>query len=177
MRIIGGTLKGLTLNLPHWFKARPTTDRAREALFNILVHSIGIEGKEVLDLFAGSGAISMEYISRGASRITAIEKDKKSVEYIRDIFTKYTDGKAKVVQDDVLKFLKKTPDTYDVIFADPPYSWEGYQPMLDTIMDLKLLRPHGLLIVEHLQGLPLNHPGFVERRVYGQSVFSFYKYQ
>jgi len=175
MRIIGGSLKGAIIHPPDWFKARPTTDRARESIFNILAHTIGIEGQEVLDLCAGSGAMSLEFISRGAHSVVSVDQHKKSVDFIKSLNKQYKVENGQVVYADALTFIKKSPEAkFDIIFADPPYAWPGYHQMVNDIFTNKLLKPNGWLIVEHLQGLNLSHDNFMESRNYGQSVFSFY---
>lgn len=175
MRIISGTLKGVIIRPPSWFNARPTTDRARESIFNILSHTVGIEGARVLDLFAGSGAVSLEFLSRGAETVTAVDANRKSVEFIREQCKRFNLSNATVLHNDVMKFLERTlPESFDIIFADPPYSWSGYNGMIQAILKNNLLSDNGWLIVEHLQSLNLPAEHFIESRNYGQSVFSFY---
>ena len=175
MRIIGGSLKGTIIRPPSWFKARPTTDRARESIFNILTHSIGIVDQKVLDLCAGSGAMSLEFISRGAKSVVSVDQHKKSVDFIKSLYKQFNINNGHVVFADALTFIKKTPEAqFDIIFADPPYAWPGYHQMINDIFTHHLLKPNGWLIVEHLQGLSLSHDNFMESRNYGQSVFSFF---
>jgi 16S rRNA (guanine966-N2)-methyltransferase len=175
MRIIGGKLKGVIIRPPSWFNARPTTDRARESIFNILAHSIGIENQDVLDLCAGSGAMSIEFVSRGAGSVVAVDQHKKSVDFIKTLFKQYQLNNAQAIYADALAYIKKSPaEKFDIIFADPPYAWPGYQQMVDDIFKNRLLKPDGWLVVEHLQGLTLHHNNFIESRNYGQSVFSFF---
>lgn len=175
MRIIGGKYRGLTIKPPAWFKARPTTDRAREALFNILTHSTGIEERKVLDLFAGSGAVSVEFLSRGATSVVSVDKDSKNAAFIRDLLKNYGNADCRVHEMDAIKFVQQSPEKFDIIFADPPYHWAGYHQLVDEIMKNELLNPGGWLIVEHMLGFHLHHETWVELRVYGQSVFSFFR--
>jgi 16S rRNA (guanine(966)-N(2))-methyltransferase RsmD len=175
MRIIGGKYKGLAIRPPAWFKARPTTDRAREALFNILAHSTGIEDKKVLDLFSGSGAVSIEFLSRGAESVSSVEKDAKSADFIQGLLKQYGNPKCQVYESDALKFVLETPEKFDIIFADPPYHWARYHQLVEEIMKNELLNPGGWLIVEHMLGFHLHHETWVEHRVYSQSVFSFFR--
>ena len=175
MRIIGGYLKGTIIHPPSWFKARPTTYRARESIFNILSHSIGLQDQDVLDLCAGSGAMSLEFISRGAQSVVSVDQHKKSADFIKSLYKQYEIENGQVVFGDALAFIKKSPEAqFDIIFADPPYAWPGYHQMVNDIFENKLLKPNGWLIVEHLQGLSLSHDNFMESRNYGQSVFSFF---
>jgi len=176
MRIIGGILKGLRLNPPTNLPVRPTTDLAKEALFNILLNKIEFEDIKVLDLFSGTGNISLEFASRGASEVVAVDRSIQCIHYLNDTSRQHKLTQIKTFKADVLKYLQIETEQYDVIFADPPYDLNQISEIPKIIFEKNLLLPGGLLIVEHqsLQNLS-NHPAFVEQRKYGHSSFSFFQ--
>ena len=176
MRIIGGSLKGLRLNPPKNLPVRPTTDLAKEALFNILLNQIEFEGIKVLDLFSGTGNISLEFASRGASEVISVDKSIHCVNYLKDTSRQHKLTQIKTYREDVFKYLNIETEQYDLIFADPPYDLNRIPDLPKVIFEKNLLKPDGLLIVEHqsLQNLS-NHPAFVEQRKYGHSSFSFFR--
>jgi len=176
MRIIGGILKGLRLNPPTNLPVRPTTDLAKEALFNILLNKIEFEGIKVLDLFSGTGNISLEFASRGASEVVSVDRSVQCIHYLNDTSRQHKLTQIKTFKADVLKYLQIETEQYDVIFADPPYDLNQIPEIPKIIFDKNLLLPGGLLIVEHqsLQNLS-SHPAFVEHRKYGHSSFSFFQ--
>src|SRR5580698_10299538 len=176
MRIIGGILKGLRLNPPKNLPVRPTTDLAKEALFNILQHQIEFEDISVLDLFSGTGNISMEFASRGAEKVVSVDRSIHCVNYLKDTARQHGLNQIKVYKDDIFKYLQHETDQFDLVFADPPYDLNRIPEIPGIIFDKKLLSPGGLLIVEHqsMQNLS-KHPAFVEQRRYGHSSFSFFK--
>jgi 16S rRNA (guanine(966)-N(2))-methyltransferase RsmD len=176
MRIIGGTLKGLRLNPPKNLPVRPTTDLAKEALFNILQNQIEFEDIKVLDLFSGTGNISMEFASRGAEQVVSVDRSIQCVHYLKDMACQHGLDAIKVYKDDVFKYLQLETAQYDLVFADPPYDLSRIPDIPKIIFEKKLLLPGGLLIVEHqsLQNLS-NHPAFTEQRKYGHSSFSFFR--
>lgn len=176
MRIIGGKLGGIRLNPPNNLPVRPTTDMAKEALFNILQNQIDIEGKDCLDLFCGTGNISFELASRGAAHIDAIDIHQKCLYYVNDTSKKYNVETIKTRKSDVFQYIKGCKKKYDFIFADPPYDI-GQLPQLPTlILEANLLNDGGILVVEHpsLRKL-VDHSDFLEIRKYGYSSFSFYQ--
>lgn len=176
MRIIGGSLKGLRLNPPKNLPVRPTTDLAKEALFNILQNQIELEGIRALDLFAGTGNISLEFASRGAAQVISVDRSMHCIHYIRDMARQHHLDQIKTYKADAFKYLELETEQYDLIFADPPYELNGIPEIAKIVFDKRLLLPAGLLIVEHqsLQNLS-NHPSFAEQRKYGHSSFSFFK--
>jgi len=176
MRIIGGTLKGLRLNPPKNLPVRPTTDLAKEALFNILQNKIEFEGIKVLDLFSGTGNISMEFASRGAIEVLSVDRSIHCIHYLKDIARQHKLPQIKTFKADVLKYLQLETQQYDLIFADPPYDMNQIPELPKIIFEKNLLLPGGLLIVEHqsLQNLS-NHPAFAEQRTYGYTSFSFFE--
>lgn len=176
MRIIGGRLKGLRLNPPNNLPVRPTTDLAKEALFNILNNQLDFEGLKVLDLFSGTGNISMEFASRNAEKVTAVDREAKCVFYLKDMSVKHQLPEITVFKADVFKFLQIETERYDLIFADPPYDLDKIPQLPNAVFTRQLLLPDGLLIIEHpaYQNLS-NQPNFSEKRVYGNTAFSFFK--
>jgi 16S rRNA (guanine966-N2)-methyltransferase len=176
MRIIGGKLKGLKLNPPNNLPVRPTTDIAKEALFNILQNQTDFEGIRVLDLFSGTGNIAMEFASRGAEAVVAVDRSIHCVSYIKEIAAKHLPDLIKVYKEDVFKYLQYESGQFDLIFADPPYDLNRIPEIPLIVFTKQLLPPGGLLIVEHqsMQNLG-NHPAFVEQRRYGHSSFSFFR--
>jgi len=176
MRIIGGSLKGLRLNPPKNLPVRPTTDLAKEALFNILQNQIEFEGLKVLDLFSGTGNISMEFASRGAAQVISVDRSIHCVNYLKDASRQHKLEQIKTYKEDVFKYLQIETEQYDLIFADPPYDLNKIPEIPKIIFERNILTPGALLIVEHqsMQNLS-NHPAFVEQRKYGHSSFSFFR--
>ena len=176
MRIIGGTLKGLRLNPPKNLPVRPTTDLAKEALFNILQNQIEFDDIKVLDLFCGTGNITYEFASRGAQQVIGVDRSIHCINYIKDTARKHGFTQIKTFKADIFKYLQLETEQYDLIFADPPYDMNQIPEIPKIIFDKQLLLPGGLLIVEHqsMQNLS-NHPAFTEQRKYGHSSFSFFK--
>jgi len=176
MRIIGGRLKGLRLNPPNNLPVRPTTDLAKEALFNILLNQIEFEGIEVLDLFSGTGNISLEFASRGAEKVTSIDRSIHCVNYLKDTARQHGLENIKTYKADVFKYMQLENVRYDVIFADPPYDLNQIPEIPKIVFEKNILKPDGLLIIEHqsMQNLS-QHSKFVEQRKYGHSSFSFFR--
>jgi 16S rRNA (guanine966-N2)-methyltransferase len=176
MRIIGGALRGLRLNPPKNLPVRPTTDLAKEALFNILQNQIEFEGIKVLDLFSGTGNISLEFASRGAEQVVSVDRSIQCIHYLKDTAKQHGLNQVKAYKDDVFKYLQLETEQFDLVFADPPYDLNRIPDIPKIVFDKNMLLPDGLLIVEHqsLQNLS-NHPAFVEQRKYGHSSFSFFK--
>jgi 16S rRNA (guanine966-N2)-methyltransferase len=178
MRIIGGTLKGLRLNPPKNLPVRPTTDLAKEALFNILQNQIEFDNINVLDLFCGTGNITYEFASRGAKQVIGVDRSIHCINYVKDTARQHGLNQIKTYKADIFKYLQVETEQYDLIFADPPYDLNQIPEIPKVIFEKNLLSADGLLIVEHqsMQNLS-NHPAFVEQRKYGHSSFSFFKNQ
>ena len=176
MRIIGGRLKGLRLQPPNNLPVRPTTDMAKEALFNILQHQIDFEDIAVLDLFSGTGNISLEFASRGAAAVTSVDRSQPCIHYQTQTAKQHGLNNLRYYKADVFKYLEMETEPYDLIFADPPYDLNRIPEIAPLVFARQLLKPDGLLIIEHqsLQNLS-GHPAFVEQRRYGYSSFSFFK--
>ena len=175
MRIIGGKIGGLRLNPPTNLPVRPTTDIAKEALFNILQNRLEFDGLNCLDLFAGTGNISFELASRGVEHVDSVDLHFKCVQYITDTAKKMKLEQINTRKAEVFKFITSCKSTYDLIFADPPYDIPKLPQLPKLVFDNNLLNNNGLLIVEHPSTRQMEeHPNFIETRKYGYSSFSFY---
>ena len=176
MRIIGGDLKGKNILPPASFAARPTTDFAKEGLFNILINEFDIEELSVLDLFAGTGSISYEFASRGCNDIISIEMNTNHAKFIKQVVAAYKIKGIQVIRHNVFDFIDICTKTFDIIFADPPYEIEGLDTIPDKIFSKNLLNNNGYLILEHPKTYNFeNHPNFVKERKYGNVHFSFFE--
>ncbi len=179
MRIIGGSHGGRRINppanMPH---TRPTTDVAKEGLFNILQNMIDFEGIRSLDIFGGTGSISYELASRGAADLTIIERDKNMAAFIRKTAAEFGFKNIKLLQLEVFKFLKQCTEQYDFIFAGPPYALVEIDTIPDIIFEKDLLKKDGVFILEHT---PRNnyedHNHFLKVKNYGTTLFSFFGYE
>ena len=175
MRIVSGQHRGRTINPPKNFSARPTTDFAKEALFNIIATNFDVEEITVLDLFSGTGSISFEFASRGCRSVDSVE-----VSFAHHAFIKKTAQELQLAQLRCYKmnafaFLSTCRTAYDIIFADPPYDLEGIEKVHETVFGRQLLKPHGWLILEHSKGKDLSSLAhFKEHRSYGSVNFSVY---
>lgn len=176
MRIISGKYKGRTIDVPRNFNGRPTTDYARESLFNILHHVMEMDGAQVLDLFAGSGAVSLECWSRGAELVLAVEQSPVHVKGIQKNFDTFDVEGGSVFRGDVFIFLKKHAYKYNLIFADPPYDLEGLIRLPELVFGADLLQENGWFVLEHPEKMDFSTlPGFVQIRKYGSVNFSFFQ--
>jgi 16S rRNA (guanine(966)-N(2))-methyltransferase RsmD len=175
MRVIGGQWKGRRIHIPsNSWPVRPTTDFAREALFNILDNRLDYSQIKALDLFGGTGIHSIELASRGCVDITYVDRYKESTRFVQSIVKEW-ELPIKVVNADVFSFIKKTPDQWDYIFADPPYDLKGILEFPNVILDSSILNPNGFFALEHSSKISFEkNTGFREARHYGQSVFSFF---
>ncbi len=177
MRIISGIYKRRRFDVPHSFKARPTTDFAKENLFNVLSNYIDFEdGIRALDLFAGTGSISIELVSRGCDQVISVEKDRDHYAFICKIIQELKTDKCLPIRGDVFKYIKSGREQFDFIFADPPYELTGLETIPDLIFENNFLKEDGLFILEHGKKDNFeNHQHFVEKRVYGSVNFSFFQ--
>ncbi|WP_315320722.1 16S rRNA (guanine(966)-N(2))-methyltransferase RsmD [Segatella oulorum] len=176
MRIITGRYKGRRFDIPRTFKARPTTDFAKENIFNVLQGYTDFDGKTALDLFAGTGSISLELASRGCQQVVSVEADRDHAAFIRQCFAKLGADNQLLIREDVFKFLKTCRQSFDFIFADPPYALRELSKIPDLILESTLLRPDGLLVFEHGKDHDFSqHPRFVEHRQYGSVNFSIFR--
>ncbi|MCR4592914.1 MAG: RsmD family RNA methyltransferase [Bacteroidaceae bacterium] len=177
MRVITGKYKGRHFDVPRSFKARPTTDFAKENLFNVLQGYIDFdEEPTALDLFSGTGSITLELLSRGCSRVVSVEADALHYSFIRGFVEKLQDLNAFPVKADVFRFLSKCHEQFDFIFADPPYALPQLEQLPDIVLSRQLLREDGLFVLEHGKTQDFSqHPRFVDHRAYGSVNFSFFK--
>jgi 16S rRNA (guanine(966)-N(2))-methyltransferase RsmD len=176
MRIISGSHKGRTIVPPHNLRARPTTDFAKESLFNILNNLIDIDDSEILDLFAGTGSISFEFASRGAKKIDTVELNHIHYAFIQQTALKLGFAQIHTIKCNALKFITFCSATYDIIFADPPYDMHDVDKIPDTIFEYNLLKNDGLLIIEHSDKYDFStHIRLFDKRHYGSVNFSFFK--
>lgn len=175
MRIIGGKLKGAPILPPMGYSARPTTDFAREGLFNILNNEYEFEDLKVLDLFGGTGAIAFEFASRGAARVYSIEMNRDNAAFIRREAARLGLRNVTAVHDNVFDFLPICKEKFDIIFADPPYALEGLETIPDKVFQQDILHPECYFILEHGGEHSFReHPHFVKERCYGRVHFSFF---
>ena len=175
MRAITGKYKGRHFDVPSNFKARPTTDFAKENLFNVLRSRVDFEGLRVLDLFAGTGSISLEFLSRGAARVVSVEKDPRHYAFIRSMMHSLGDAAACPLRADALRYIERSAEAFDVVFADPPYALRELGELPDRVMGSRLLLPGGLFVLEHGRDHDFSsRPDFVEHRVYGSVNFSLF---
>ena len=176
MRIISGKFKGRRLQVPTNITARPTTDFAKEGLFNLLNNRIYFEGIDMLDLFAGTGSIGFEFISRDCKSVISIEQNERHSAFIRKVCTELKITNLSLIKTDVFKFIETCHSQFDMIFADPPYELEQLAQIPDLIFAKKLLKEDGLFVLEHSSKNNFDqHPHFVEHRNYGNVNFSFFE--
>lgn len=176
MRIISGKYGRRRFDVPTNITARPTTDMARENLFNVLTNLVDLEGKTALDLFAGTGAMSFEFLSRGCAHVTAVEKARTQAEFIKRVQQQLGDRNLTLVRGDVFKFVASCRQSFDVIFADPPYDLPRFADIPQLVLESSLVHDGTLFIMEH----PREHdfsalPAFSQQRVYGKVNFSLFE--
>ncbi len=176
MRIIKG--KYTTRKMPNakGFTARPTTDFAKESLFNILFNYFDFEEKDVLDLFSGTGGIAYEFASRGCKKVICIEKEPRHYRYIKQIIEKLNIKEITPLRLDVFKYIEESRQQFNIIFADPPYALENLKEIPDLILSKDLLKERGMFVLEHPKTIQFNdHPRFMLHRNYGSVNFSFFE--
>ncbi len=176
MRIIAGKFGGRNILAPASLPVRPTTDYAKSGLFNILNNHFDFDNLKVLDLFCGTGNISFEFASRGVNDITCVDKHPGCVKFVLEFATKIGAQGIRTVKSDVIKFIRQHEVQYDIIFADPPFELQETDELTNLILQKKMLKENGWLIVEHLNKRKLNtavEP--TEVREYGNCAFSIYK--
>lgn len=176
MRIISGIYGRRRFDVPPAFRARPTTDFAKENLFNVLENRIDWEGLEALDLFSGTGSIAFELLSRGCRAVTAVEKERAHAAFIAQVAAKLGTDALTLLRGDALRFLRTAPaNSFDFIFADPPYALPELGEVPELVLGRGLLRPGGHFVMEHPKTYDFSHlPGWEERRVYGSVNFSLF---
>lgn len=175
MRIIAGSLRGRRLEPPQNLPVRPTTDMARESLFNILNNYVDYEECAVMDLFAGTGAVSLEFVSRGAREVTAIDINAQCTDFIKSYVTRLGIRNLHVVRADVFDLLKRANRRFDIVFADPPYAHEGLATLPDLVFERGVLTDDGIFVLEHPREYSFEeHPHFWQHRAYGKVNFTFF---
>ena len=176
MRIISGKYKGKVLNPGKSFHARPTTDFAKESLFNILANQYDFETLEVLDLFSGTGSISFEFASRDCIHIESVELNHKHAAFISKMAHELKLNQLKVRNANAFHIIKSCIRKYDIIFADPPYEMEGLETLPELILNKDILKENGVFIFEHSKKFNFSeHPRLADYRSYGSVNFSFFK--
>lgn len=177
MRVITGKYKGRHFDVPRTFKARPTTDFAKENLFNVLNGYIDWdEEPRALDLFSGTGSITLELLSRGCGQVISVEKDRLHYSFIKGFLDKLDDKAGIPICGDVFKYLARCTEKFDIVFADPPYQLENLAELPDIVMARDILSEDGLFILEHGKDYDFtDQPNFVEHRQYGSVNFTFFR--
>jgi len=176
MRIVGGQYKGRLFTPGKSFKARPTTDIAKESLFNILQNQIDFESVKILDLFSGTGSISFEFASRGCPDVTSVELNFQHHRFIKEVIEKLGEKRIKAIKANAFQYCEKTDQNFDLIFADPPYDHKQFHQVPDLVLSGRLLKDTGLFILEHSKNYDFSfRPEFVDMRKYGSVHFSFFR--
>lgn len=178
MRIITGIYKGRRFDVPRTFKARPTTDFAKENIFNVLQGLIDLDGAMALDLFAGTGSITLEMISRGCQQVVSVEADRDHASFISQCVKKLgVEQNSALIRGDVFRFIKSCRQQYDLIFADPPYQLKELATIPDLVLNeaKPLLKEGGVFVFEHGKQYDFSqHPRFIDHRAYGSVNFSIF---
>lgn len=177
MRIISGTHRGKQINIPKDLPVRPTTDYAKSGLFNILAHRFNLKNLSVVDLYAGTGSLSYEFISRGCTNVIAVDKDPACIRFIKQSFELLDQTKkSKAIQSDAIKWLSNQPGKFDIIIADAPFEETPAEELSNIVINGRLLNKNGVLIIEHASKNKLDAiEGYVDTRKYGNVSFSFFQ--
>ena len=175
MRIISGIYKSRRFDVPHSFKARPTTDFAKENLFNVLSNFIDFEDIVALDLFSGTGSIAFELLSRECGQVVCVEQDPAHHAFIRKVQNELKNNNLTAIKGDVFRFLENCRQSFDFIFADPPYALKELPQIPQIILSGNLLNNNGIFVMEHPKEYDFsNLPHFLQKRVYGSVNFSLF---
>ena len=175
MRIITGKYKGRHFEIPRSFKARPTTDFAKENIFNVLTQYVNFEDATALDLFSGTGSISLELMSRGCQQVISVEMDRDHHRFICECIKKLGDDSCIPLRADVFRFIKSCHQQFDFIFADPPYALKDLPKIPDLVFEKGILKEDGIFVFEHGKDHDFSaHPHFLEHRSYGSVNFSLF---
>jgi 16S rRNA (guanine(966)-N(2))-methyltransferase RsmD len=175
MRITGGDLKGRRLKPFKWDGTKPSTDKTRQALINILGPDFGYSELSVLDCYAGTGIVSLEFLSRGAAHVTSVDRYSKCVDYMRDVKKDLGLSNWETKKSEVFRFLKETNLTFDLVFADPPYLDDQIDEFVDFIIEGNILSKNGIFVLEHVANRSFNRNELFKSKKYGDSMLSFYK--
>ena len=175
MRIIRGKYGRRRFDVPGNITARPTTDFARENIFNVIENMTDLEGLTALDLFAGTGAVSLEFLSRGCAWVTSVEKAQVQYRFIRQVAQILDDPAWHPMRGDALRFIATAKESYDIVFADPPYDLPGFAEIAPAVLRSELLHEGSIFIIAHSRNHAFSSlPGFVDHRVYGSVNFSIF---
>ena len=176
MRIISGKYKGRHFDIPRTFKARPTTDFAKENLFNILTHIVDFEETTALDLFSGTGSISLELLSRGCKKVTSVEMESQHFAFLKKCQNTLQESAWHAVRDDVFRFIRRCNTSYSLVFADPPYALKELKDIPALVLDGELLCNGGIFIFEHGKDYSFTeHPLFFRHVAYGSVNFTLFR--
>ncbi len=177
MRVISGKYRGRHFDVPRSFKARPTTDFAKENLFNVLRAYVDFDdAPTALDLFAGTGSITLELLSRGCSHVVSVEKDPLHYSFICSFLDKLGEKNAFPVRGDALRYIEKTRERFHIVFADPPYTLPSIADIPDLVMGRDMLMPEGIFVLEHGKANDFSaHPRAIDHRQYGSVNFTFFR--
>lgn len=177
MRIIRGKYGRRRFSVPGNITARPTTDFARENIFNVLENLIDFEeSPTALDLFAGTGAVGWEFVSRGCSKVVAVENSHIQNNFIKKVKSELADDTMEIIKGDVFRFLLMAKESFDIVFADPPYDLKNFDEVPVAVFSSKVLKPGSLFVLEHSGTKDYSSlPGFLERRTYGSVNFSIFR--
>ena len=176
MRISTGKYKGRHFDIPRTFKARPTTDFAKENIFNVMNGYVDFDGSDALDLFAGTGSITLEMLSRGCREVVSVEADRDHAAFIRQCLKKIDADNNILIRGDVFRFMKTCRRQFDFVFADPPYALPELPAIPALVFEYGLLKPGGVLVFEHGKHNDFSTlPHFVEHRAYGSVNFSIFR--
>jgi 16S rRNA (guanine(966)-N(2))-methyltransferase RsmD len=175
MRIIRGKYGRRRFDVPKNITARPTTDFARENIFNVIENMYDLEGATALDLFAGTGAISWEFLSRGCKEVTCIEMAATQANFIKSVKEKLQDNNLTIIRGDVFKYINSCKRQFDIVFADPPYDLPRFDEIAELVLNSKILHPGSIFILEHSKVRDYTSlPHFEQQRVYGSVNFSIF---
>lgn len=176
MRIIGGKFGRRRVDTPKGMECRPTTDKAKESLFNILQNRIDFDDMKALDLFSGTGSIAYELVSRGCSKVIGVEKNKAQLTFMHQVRSQFDMPELIIRKADALRFVEQYSGSFDFIFIDPPYSYPDYEKLLETIFERGLLKENGTLVIEHDTRHDFSkNPRFEEHRSYSKVNFTFFE--
>lgn len=176
MRIIRGKYGKRRFDVPRNITARPTTDFARENIFNVLENMVDFEGKTAVDLFAGTGAVSFEFLSRGCSKVVAVEMAATQAGFIRSVAAKLGDENLRLIRGDVFRFIGSCREAFDIVFADPPYNHPRFAEIPALILNSGLIKEGTIVVIEHSARHNFSDlPGFIEQRAYGSVNFSIFR--
>ena len=176
MRIIRGKYGRRRFDVPGNISARPTTDFARENIFNVLENLVDFEGLSALDLFGGTGAISFEFVSRGCEEVTTVEKASVQINFIRKVKEMLNAQNLTLVKGDVFRFIDSCEKKFDIIFADPPYDLPNFAEVPERILASKMLKDDTIVVIEHSKNYDFSAlPHFTQHRIYGSVNFSIFR--